>query len=135
MWFLQLIGIIPGLTGLAQSWVNKSYDAKVAITTAKIGGDRDVAVALVKAAAESEHSSVGRLQAIASSKGLMFLIIAFALPWVAYEWKVVVWDNILQLGTTPAIRGNVGEWGGVIIASLFGSGTVLAAARMYFNKQ
>jgi hypothetical protein len=39
---------------------------------------------------------------------------------VLYIAKVVVWDTMLGLGSTPAIRGNVGEWMALIAAFLFG---------------
>lgn len=39
---------------------------------------------------------------------------------VLYIGKVVVWDTMLGLGSTPAIRGNVGEWMALIAAFLFG---------------
>lgn len=39
---------------------------------------------------------------------------------VLYIAKVVVWDTMLGLGTTPPIRGNVGEWMALIAAFLFG---------------
>jgi hypothetical protein len=39
---------------------------------------------------------------------------------VLYIAKVVVWDTMLGLGSTPAIKGNVGEWMALIAAFLFG---------------
>jgi hypothetical protein len=39
---------------------------------------------------------------------------------VAYLAKVVVWDTMLGLGSTPAIRGDVGAWMGMIAIFLFG---------------
>lgn len=33
---------------------------------------------------------------------------AFALPFVLYVWKVVVWDKILGLGTTDALSSEMG---------------------------
>ena len=39
---------------------------------------------------------------------------------VFYLGKVVVWDTMFGLGSTPAIRGDVGVWLGMIAALLFG---------------
>jgi hypothetical protein len=39
---------------------------------------------------------------------------------VLYIGKVVVWDTMLGLGTTAAVRGNVGDWLGLIAMFLFG---------------
>src|SRR5688500_5286559 len=38
---------------------------------------------------------------------------------VLYIGKVVVWDTMLGLGTTAPIKGNVGEWLGMIAIFLF----------------
>lgn len=43
-----------------------------------------------------------------------------AYVFVFYFAKVVVFDTMLGLGTTPAIKGNVGEWMGLVAAFLFG---------------
>jgi hypothetical protein len=74
-----------------------------------------------------------RWQPLASAVG-------FAVPWIAYEWKVVVWDNIVcpwlfgAPGLTLPIKGDVATWATTIITCLFGSGTVLSAGHMYFNR-
>ena len=81
------------------------------------------------------------LKAVSQSKFLMFLVGGFALPWIIYEWKVVVWDNFACFliygvyGFTPPIKGVVGEWAGLIIGGIFGAGTVAAVGQMYFNRR
>lgn len=131
---MTVLQLIPGLSGLAQAWVTASYNAKVAILQAKIGGDVSVTQSLLTAQAVAEQSRVGALQAIASSKVLSFLIFGFSTPWIIYEAKVVVWDNVLGLGSTPVIGGEVGSWATTIIACLFGSGTIAHIGSMYFNR-
>jgi hypothetical protein len=49
---------------------------------------------------------------------------------VAYLGKVVVWDVMLGLGTTDAIKGNVGEWLGMIAIFLFGKRGIENVARI-----
>lgn len=49
---------------------------------------------------------------------------------VAYLGKVVVWDSMLGLGTTPAIKGAVGEWLALIAMFLFGKRTIENVARI-----
>lgn len=39
---------------------------------------------------------------------------------VLFLGKVVVWDTMLGLGTTPPIKGDVGVWLGMIAVFLFG---------------
>jgi len=42
-----------------------------------------------------------------------------AWPIIIYVWKVVVWDTVLGLGSTPILQGSVGEWSGIIITAYF----------------
>lgn len=131
---LAILNVIPGLSTLITSVTTAYFNSKVQLTEARIGGDTTVAVDLVKASAVAEQSAVGRLQVIGSSWVLSFLVVGFALPWIAYEWKIVVWDTMLEWGTTNAIHGAVSDWATTIIGCLFGSGTVLTAGHMFFNR-
>lgn len=132
---MTILHLIPGLSTLATGWVTAAYNAKVAITTARIGGDVTMATTMVNAAAVAEGARVRGLQAIAGSKALLFLTLGFALPWVAYEAKVVMWDTMLGWGSTPAIHGAVGDWATTIITCLFGSNTILATGHLFFNRK
>ena len=49
---------------------------------------------------------------------------------VAYLGKVVVWDSMLGLGATPAIKGAAGEWLALIAMFLFGKRTIENVARI-----
>lgn len=49
---------------------------------------------------------------------------------VAYLAKVVVYDVMLGLGSTDPIRGNVGEWMGMIAVFLFGKRGIENVARI-----
>lgn len=49
---------------------------------------------------------------------------------VVYVAKVVVWDTMLGLGTTDPVRGNVGDWLGLIAAFLFGKRGIENVARI-----
>lgn len=132
---MTILGMIPGLSSLAQSFITAFYNSKVMITTAKIGGDTAVATALIKAESTDYATNVDRLKVIASSKVLMFLIVGFAFPWIIMEWKVIVWDTILGWGVTAPIRGTIGDWGGLIISCLFGAGTAMHVGGLYFNRK
>jgi hypothetical protein len=116
-----LLGLVPGVMSLIQFVVGKYKDAQVQITMAQLSCDRDKAVALIAERQAATHDGVLRLQAIAGSKLLTWLTIAFAAPLVLYEWRVIVHDIILQLGSTDPIRGQVADWASAIIWSIFGS--------------
>lgn len=132
---LAFFQAIPAITGGINNFVSKYFDAKVQITAAKIGGDTAIAKAMVSGVVAEGQTRVEFLKAVGNSRFLMFLIGGFALPWMFYEWKIVVWDTMLELGSTAAIKGAVGEWGGIIIGALFGSATVASVGQMYFNRK
>jgi hypothetical protein len=136
--FLATIaGMIPGIAKIVEALTNSYFNAKVTMATARIGGDVAVARELVIASARSEATGVERLKVISASWPLILLVCGFALPWIIYEWKVVVWDNVFAYythGRTEVIGGQVGDWAVTIIASIFGSSTVLAAGHIYFNR-
>lgn len=132
-----IAGMIPGISSLVSAITTAYFNSKVMITTAKIGGDTAVAQAMLVTQAKLDATRVQGLQVIGGSWVLSFLVVGFALPWIIYEWRVVVWDNVVMLGTTatPAIKGDVAGWASTIIACLFGSGTALTVGHMYFNRK
>lgn len=138
---LAFFQVIPAITGGLNNWVSKYYDAKVQITAARVGGDVKVATQLVTGVVAEGQTRVEFLKTVGQSKFLMVLVGGFAFPWIAYEWKVVLWDNILHkwmfgtFGFTPPIDGTVGAWAGVIIAGIFGTGGVMAVGQMFFNRK
>ncbi|PDT74113.1 hypothetical protein [Bradyrhizobium sp. C9] len=138
---LAFFQAIPAITGGINNFVSKYYDAKVQITTARIGGDVTVARALVSGVVAEGGVRVEFLKAVSQSRFLMCLVGGFAFPWIAYEWKVVLWDNMLcpalygSVGFTPTIQGLVADWSGVILAGIFGTGSVMAVGQMFFNRK
>jgi len=131
-----IAAMIPGLSSLVTALSNTYFNAKVKLTTARIGGDVTVAKALVTAAVTDNQTSVSRLKVIAGSKVLLFLIVGFALPYMIYEWQCIVIDKIWLDGkhATDPLGGDLSAWATTIIACLFGSGTALTAGHMYFNR-
>ncbi len=132
---MTLIGLIPGLTSLFSKFAELRYNAQVAITQARVGGDRDVAVQLVQATISREHEATSRLAIIAGSQLLTLLVVAFAAPLIIFIWKVVVWDIVLGWGSTDAIRGQVADWANTIIAAIFGTTGAVAIGHMWFNRK
>jgi len=130
-----LLALIPGLNTLVTSITTSFFNAKVTITQARLGADRDVAKQLVQAAAQQEHENEARLGIFASNQLLTFLLIAFAIPLVIFEWKVVVWANILGWGSTDPITGQVADWGNTIIYFLFGAPTVMGLGKLWFSRR
>lgn len=133
---ITFINMIPGINTMVTALTTAYFNSKVQLAQARIGGDTTVAVATVKAAAVSEASGVDRLKVIAGSWILSFLTIGFSLPYMLYEWECVVYDKLWMHGThaTDALGGDISAWSTTIIGCLFGSGTVLTAGHMFFNR-
>lgn len=133
---MALISAIPSLVNGVTAFTSAYFNAKVQLTAARIGGDVSVVQAAMTAAGIEQTSRVEGLKVIASSKVLLFLVVGFALPFMIYEWKCIAWDIVWMHGTTStdAIKGNLADWGNTIIVSLFGSGTAVTMAHMYFNR-
>lgn len=49
---------------------------------------------------------------------------------LAFFAKCVVWDSVLGLGTTPALRGDVSVWAGLVMSFFFGKRTFENVARI-----
>lgn len=127
---LAFFSVIPGLGKVAENVTAAVYDAKVRMLAARTGTTRDVAVQTIQAASADYHTHATIMQTIAGVGPLLWLVVAFAVPIVAYETKVIVWDTMLDLGTTEPIKGQVAEWMNTIINWLFGASTALAAGGM-----
>lgn len=138
---LAFFQAIPAITGGITAFTSAFYNAKVEITKAKIGGDVNVAKQLVTGIVAEGQVRVSFLQTVSHSKFLMFLVGGFSLPWIIYEWKVIVWDNIVckwmfgVYGYTPPIEGTVGTWAGIILTGIFGVGSVMGVGQIFFNRK
>jgi len=58
----------------------------------------------------------------------------FAFPFVIYVWKVVVWDRVLNLGSTPALTGDVAQWAMIVLTAYFGGRSLEKMARIIARK-
>lgn len=138
---LAFFQAIPAITGGITAFTTAYYDAKVQIVKARVGGDVEVAKQLVTGIVTEGQTRVEFLKVVSQSKFLMFIVGGFALPWIVYEWKVVLWDNMLHFtlygiyGFTPTIKGLVADWAGLILSGIFGTGGVMAIGQMYFNRK
>jgi hypothetical protein len=49
---------------------------------------------------------------------------------LAFFAKCIVWDTIFGLGTTPALKGDVSTWAGLVMSFYFGKRTFENVARI-----
>lgn len=133
-----LLSYIPGFLNLATAITNKAFDSRVAMYQAKTGATRDVAIAAITATVTNNQTKVSWIAALAQNPMMMMIVVGFALPWIIYEWKVVVYDNVWQYWGkfyTPPIGGEVGKWAGVILGGIFITGGGLGIAHAMIKRK
>src|ERR1700688_2034778 len=127
---MAILALIPGLNTLITGLTSAFFNAKVSLVQERIGGDRDVAVKVGRAAAKADHENTSRLSIMAGNKVLTFMLVAFAIPILIWFTKVVSWDVVLSpmltghTGTTDPVKGEALEIMKSVIYFLFGSSTV-----------
>ena len=130
-----LLGLIPGLLSTVTAYLQRRTDAQVEMTKAKIGGDTEKARELVKLQAVAEHEQTAKLAVVAGNRILTILVCVFAAPLAVYFNKVIVYDIVLGLGSTPALRDpQIIAWSQTIIAFVFGAPTALALGKMIMGR-
>jgi hypothetical protein len=123
---LRAILNIPGLIKEAFGLASKGLDYYLK----KADGNVQVALEMMKT-----EQAANTVRIAGMSHPIWWLgWIGFVAPYAIYTWKVVVFDIVLGMGTTAAIRGDVAEWGGVIVASIFGCSFAMGALGLIFNR-
>jgi hypothetical protein len=133
---LAFFQAVPALLGGVTAFVNKYYDAKVQMYTARLHGDVDAAKAMLVAEQTANQTKVSWLQVVASSPVLAFIVVGFAFPFIFYINKVIVYDLCLGLGSTPTIKYELlTQWGTTIIAGIFVTTGTVGAVQAYINRK
>lgn len=76
-------------------------------------------------------------QAVMAEQGRWFTALPrplFALAFVIYVWKVVVWDRVLGLGSTAALTGDVAQWAMIVLTAYFGGRSIEKVAKILSRK-
>lgn len=145
---LAFLKFIPGLSWVAdfaEKIMGKYFDTKVALVSARLGVDRDVAVGMLKAAAQDNLTNSHKLGIFASNPLLTCLLLAFALPLALFMWKGIFVDKIVGpgciwyihacwIGHTDPITGLLADWGNTVIYFLFGAPTAMGIGKMWFGR-
>jgi hypothetical protein len=58
----------------------------------------------------------------------------FALAFIIYVWKVVVWDKVLGFGSTDPLSGEVAQWAMIVLTAYFGGRSLEKVARILARK-
>src|SRR5262249_14780201 len=134
-------GIIPMLQWLPQFLtapiINGFLDAyKAKLAAANAQGAQAVEVARTALMAEIEARRNANAIILAEQGRWYTAIIRplLATPVVIYLWKVIVWDIVLNLGTTDPIGGDVAEWAGWIATAYVGGRSLEKIARTIWRR-
>lgn len=144
MWFTSIVAFfqaVPAILGGVNHFADTFYNAKVQLVTTRVGGDVNVAKALIAGINVEGQTRVSFLETVSHSRFLQWVVGGFAGPWIIYGWKVITWDNvvctIVTVGScsTPPIRGEVATWAPIILTGIFGTGSVMALGQMFYNRK
>jgi len=112
------LSILSFLGGPVVKGLIDAYQAKLKAgnTSEKIAAD----TAAAEIAAETRDAELSNQYRLAIIGRWYEPVNLLAYIIVAYVAKVVVWDTMLDLGSTAAVRGNVGDWMGMVMLFLVG---------------
>lgn len=113
--------ILSFLGGPVISNLLAAYNSYLKSQTADTKIAADLAAKQVAAATQLKQAEIGHAWEVEK---------LFAYVALAYYAKCVVWDTMLGLGTTGALRGDISVWSSMIIAWYFGKRTVENALRI-----
>jgi len=133
--FTIVLGWLGNLLGgpFAKAAVD-AYRAKLSAenTSEKIAAD----LAARELSVEQREAEVAT-QVVVAEQGRWYTALPrplFAFAFVIYVWKVVVWDRVMGLGSTPALTGDVAQWAMIVLTAYFGGRSLEKVARILARK-
>jgi hypothetical protein len=125
MWMtiMSFIGgpVISGLVNAYNSYLKaQTTDSKIAADLAA----KEIAAQTAEAQAQMQLRTAEIGHAFEPEK------LAFYVTLIFYS-KCVIWDTVLGLGSTPALKGDVSMWAGLVMSFYFGKRTFENVARIF----
>lgn len=108
-----------------------AYKAKLEAGNTKDAKAVELAVAEIQAEIAARHAAK---EVIIAEQGHWYTAVIrplFALPFVIFAWKVIVWDKVLKMGTTDAIDPNMWSVFMAVVASYFGLSAIDRIAKVF----
>lgn len=133
--FTTVLGWLGNLLGgpFAKAAVD-AYRAKLSSenTSEKIAAD----LAARELSVESRERELAT-QVVIAEQGRWYTALprpAFAFAFVIYVWKVVVWDKVLDLGSTDPLSAELSQWAMIVLTAYFGGRSLEKVARILARK-
>jgi hypothetical protein len=111
-----------------------AYKAKLDAANSAGAQAADLAAKAIAAEIEARRSANAL---IIAEQGRWYTAIIrplLAAPVIIYLWKVIVWDKVLDLGSTDAIGGDVGVWAGMIVTTYVGGRSLEKIAKTIWSR-
>lgn len=121
-----LLGFFSGPLSSISNDIKEAYQSKLAAQTDSEKVAADERINLLEA-----RKSIILASQSNPIEGLVR--IGFALPMVAYEWKLVIWDKVLSLGATDGLSPELWQLFWIIIGGYFLDTTVRGTAKIIKN--
>jgi len=122
------------LTGPVVKGFIDAYKAKLDAANSAGAQAADLAAKAITAEIEARRSANA---VIIAEQGRWYTAIIrplLAAPVIIYLWKVIVWDKVLDLGSTDAIGGDVGVWAGMIVTTYVGGRSLEKIAKTIWSR-
>jgi hypothetical protein len=133
--FASLLGWLGNLLG--GPFAKAAVDAYRAKLSSENTGERIAADLAARELAVEQRERELATQVLTAEQGRWYTALPrplFAGAFVIYTWKVVVWDKVLGLGSTPALSGDVGQWAMIVLTAYFGGRSLEKVARILGRK-
>jgi hypothetical protein len=133
--FATLLGWLGNLLG--GPFAKAAVDAYRAKLTADNTSEKIAADLTAREFAVEQREREVDAQIVVAEQGRWYTALPrplFAAAFIIYTWKVVVWDRVLGLGTTPALSGDVGQWAMIVLTAYFGGRSLEKVARILGRK-
>ncbi len=114
-----------------------AVDAYRAKLTSESTSERIAADLAARELAVEQRERELATQAVIAEQGRWYTALPrplFALAFIIYVWKVVVWDTVLGWGTTNPLSGQVAQWAMIVLTAYFGGRSLEKVARILARK-
>jgi hypothetical protein len=129
--FATVLGLLGNLLG--RPFAEAAVDAYCAKLTAESKSEKIAADLAARELEDEARERALATQIVIAEQGCWLTVPPrplFAFAFINYVWKVVVWDCVLGLGSTPARSGDVAQWAMIVLTAYFGGRSLEKVARI-----
>jgi uncharacterized membrane-anchored protein YitT (DUF2179 family) len=122
------------ITGPVINALTESYKAKLAAANQQDALAVQLAIREIEAEQDAQKQASAILLAEQGRWYTAMIRPLFALPFIIYIWKLVVWDKVLGMGATDPLSDNLTSVMMTIIAAYFTGRTIEKVAKIFKSK-